>query len=114
MENQYKTSGKFDGSQGIDLPNSTTVMVLGIGSLVGLLCSGLPGLIMAIIALVLASGDKKLYLRNPAHFTPGSVSNMRTGKTCALISLILCVIFIFVIIAVITFVGFQWIKDIHF
>jgi hypothetical protein len=43
------------------LPNATAVLILGIVSIVGCCCYGLPGLIAGIIALVLAKKDGELY-----------------------------------------------------
>lgn len=69
-----------------DLPNASMVMVLGILSLV--LC-GLIGLVLSIIALVSAKKSLLLYDASPQSYTVSSVSNLRTGKTCATIGLVL-------------------------
>lgn len=74
------------------MPNSRTVWVLGILSLVGALCFALPGLIIAIIALFLSSDDEGRYRREPHHYTPESYDKLRTGKTMALIGLVLSLI----------------------
>ena len=44
-----------------DLPNATVVLVLGILSLIFCWCYGFFGLILGIIAVVLAGGQRKLY-----------------------------------------------------
>lgn len=110
MENQHNTGGNLNYLEPVDLPNATAVLVLGIGSLFGLLCYVLPGLIMAIIALVLASGSKKQYLNDPAFYTKGSVSNMRAGKICAIISVCLFVFFMLLFAFLMIGFGFGWFK----
>ncbi|MFT3945982.1 MAG: hypothetical protein QM763_03325 [Agriterribacter sp.] len=44
------------------LPNASAVLALGIISIVGCCCYGIPGVICAIIALVLYGKDAKLYV----------------------------------------------------
>jgi len=68
------------------LPNATAILVLGILSIV--ICC-LFGLIMGIIALVLASKAKQLYDQNPQLYTETSFNNMKAGRICAIIGLIL-------------------------
>ncbi len=85
-ENQYFNSGQSA------LPNSTAVLVLGIISIIGCFCYGIPGLICSIIAIVLYSKDKKLYVQNPQAYTPGSYSNLNAGRVCAIIGLIISAI----------------------
>lgn len=74
-----------------ELPSATAVLVLGILSLVGALCYG-GGFILAIIALVLSSSSNKLYRQHPDRYTQASYKNLTTGRTCALIGLILGVV----------------------
>lgn len=78
------------------LPNATAVLVLGIISLV--LC-GLIGLICGIIALNMAGKAKSLYEANPGMYTQSSYSNVTSGRTCALIGVILSsIVFVFFIV----------------
>jgi len=115
MENQTTNSSVFDnnGPQQ-SLPNATAVLVLGIISIVGCFCYGLVGTICGIIALVLASKDNARYLATPHMFTPASYSNLRGGRVCAIIGLIissLYLIFMIVIIAAIGFAGLSHPQD---
>lgn len=71
------------------LPNSTTVLVLGIISIATCWCWGVVGVTLGIIALVLSAKDKKLYKANPADFTESSYKNLNAGYICALIGTIL-------------------------
>lgn len=89
----------------VPLKNATAVLVLGILSIIGCFCYVLPGLIMGIIALALASKDLKLYNADPAAYTPGSLSNLKAGKVCAIIGVILSSLGVIYLIVVIAMVG---------
>ena len=67
------------------LPNSTTVLVLGILSIVACWCFGLVGLIMGIIALVMAGKAGKDYMDYFGQYSESSYKNMQAGKICAII-----------------------------
>jgi hypothetical protein len=69
------------------LPNGTAVLVLGIIAIVGCFCYGTLGLVCGIIALVLANKDLRLYNLDPTLYTPGSISNLKNGRTCAIVGL---------------------------
>lgn len=64
------------------LPNATTVLVLGILSIV--LC-----FICGIIALSISGGDRRLYQQNPELYTSSSYDLLKAGRICAIISLCL-------------------------
>jgi hypothetical protein len=64
------------------LPNATTVLVLGILSIV--VC-----FICGIIALIISSGDKRMYDQNPNLYTASSYDMLRAGRICSIISLCL-------------------------
>ncbi|HEV3323950.1 MAG TPA: CCC motif membrane protein [Puia sp.] len=80
------------------LPNGTAVLVLGIVSIVGCFCDGIPGLVCGIIALVLASKDLKLYNADPTLYTPGSLSNLKSGRVCAIVGLSLSAIVLVIVL----------------
>ena len=69
------------------LPNATAVLVLGILSLVGCLCYGLPGMILGLIGLILANKDEKLYRQNPTMYS--DYGNLKAGKILSIIGLVL-------------------------
>ncbi len=81
------------------LPNSTAVLVLGILSLVTCVFYGVIGIILSIIALILAKKDMELYKTNPAAYAI-SFKNLKAGRVCAIIGLILSSIFFLVILGV--------------
>ncbi len=87
------------------LPNSTAVLVLGIISIVGCFCYGIIGLILGIIALVLAGKAKKIYDQNPAMFSEASFKNMKAGKICAIIGLCLSACYLIFFIVYIAIIG---------
>jgi len=93
------------------LKNSTAVLVLGILSIIGCFCYGIIGLILGIIALALAGKDMKLYNSNPDAFTPGSFSNLKAGRVCAIIGVILSALYLLLMIIAIAFVGLDSINN---
>jgi small-conductance mechanosensitive channel len=87
-----------------NLPNANLTLILGILSV--LLCwwhfVSFAGIILALVSLVLANKDTTLYRSNPEQYTLSSLNNIKTGRTCAIIGLIISVIvFVFVILLVI-------------
>lgn len=107
MENQTDTSTQPNStlpgaaSSKEILPNSTAVLILGILSII--VCCFL-GLIMAIIALVMASRGKALYEANPGLYSESSWNNMKAGRICAIIGLILSLLvslYYFILIAIV-------------
>lgn len=91
------------------LPNATAVLVLGILSLVACFCYGIPGIICGVIALVLYSKDKKLYMANPQLYN--NYSNLNTGRILAIIGVILGVLFLAFMIWYISLIGFEALSD---
>lgn len=87
------------------LPNSTGVLVLGILSIVMCWCYGFLSVIMAIVALVLASSAEREYRQNPQAYTQASYKNLKAGKTCAIIGLCLSGLAIVCAIIYIIFFG---------
>lgn len=89
-----------------NLPNSNTILVLGILSIV--FCwwklVSIAGIIMGVITLVLAKRETSAYNSAPQKYTISSLNNVKTGRTCAIIGLIISVV-IFVL-AVLFLIGF--------
>ena len=101
MENQQNFSNNFN--QPIALPNAQAVLVLGIISIASCFVYGIPGLVCGIIAIVLSKRDLKLYNESPEKYTVNSFSNLKAGKTCAIIGVSLsaaCIIFIVIYVAI--------------
>ncbi len=106
-QNQENINKQFDQQFGQQfgqqqLPNATAVLVLGIISIVGCFCYGIVGLVLGIIAVVLAGKATKLYQANPSAYTESSFKNMKAGKVCGIIGLCLsAAYFIFLIIYIV-------------
>ena len=79
------------------LPNATTVLVLGIISIVGAFCYGI-GIILGIIGLVLSNKDKRLADTDPGLYSQTSISNLRAGRICSIIGIVVGAIFLIVIV----------------
>ena len=103
-------TGGFGGMQQA-LPNATAVLVLGILSIVTCCCYGIIGLILAIIALILAKKDRALYSANTASYTEGSYKNLNAGRVCAIIGLIFSILYLLFIIFFIAMFGFAGLSD---
>ncbi len=86
----------FVGTQPI--PNSVAVLVLGILSIVFCWCYGVIGLILGIIALVLAGKAKGLYNANPEIYSLGSYKNLKAGRICGIIGISLSALYLIFII----------------
>jgi len=67
------------------LPNATTTLVLGICSIVGCCCYGVPGIICGIIALIISAKDEKLLKENPDGYS--DAGNHKAGRICAWIGI---------------------------
>ncbi|WP_027379721.1 CCC motif membrane protein [Chryseobacterium daeguense] len=91
------------------LPNATAVLVLGIVSIVGCCCYGLPGLIAGIIALVLAKKDNALYKQNPTMYS--NYGQLNAGRIMAIIGIVLSVLYVIYVIVLISTVGWEAMKD---
>ncbi|MCK0160235.1 CCC motif membrane protein [Allomuricauda sp. F6463D] len=79
------------------LPGASTVLTMGILSIVGtLFCCGPLGAIFSIIGLVKAKTANGLYQQNPENYT--DYSNVKTGKILSYIGLALALIFLVIFI----------------
>lgn len=108
MDNKPTTTNqKLEVTQ-INLPNANIVLILGIVSVVLCWCQGIIGLAFAIAALILANKDMALYTANPQQYTESSIKNLRTGRTVAIIGLVLAGIFLFMLIIMLFFLGLNF------
>ncbi len=74
------------------LPNSTTILVLGICSIATCWCTGLVGLGLGITALVMSKKARITKEAYPDSFTEASCNNMNAGKICGIIGVSLSAI----------------------
>jgi len=68
------------------LPNGTAVLILGIASILTCCCWGI-GIILGIVALVIAKKDMILYYENPELYS--NYPNINTGRILSIIGIIL-------------------------
>ncbi len=83
-------------SQQQNLPNATTVLVLGILSIVVCFITG-------IVALVISKKDMDLYRNNPTAYSSQSYNNLKAGRICAIIGIVIQVLGLIAYIAIIAF-----------
>ena len=91
------------------LPNATAVLVLGILSILTCCCWGVIGLILGIVALVLAKKDLALYVANPEQYE--GYSNINTGRVLAIIGIVLSSIYLVANVYMYVVLGEEGIKD---
>ncbi len=91
------------------LPNATAVIILGILSILTCCCYGILGIILGVIALVLAKKDAQLYLENPELYS--NYANIKTGKVLAYIGLVLSFIYLLLVIWMIATFGFEGMQN---
>lgn len=80
------------------LPHSIAVLVCGILSIQCSFIYGIPGLAFAIVAMVLGKKSGDYLFHYPGMYTSGSIKMYRSGRTCAIIGLVLSIVMIFVFI----------------
>jgi uncharacterized protein YacL len=83
-----------------NLPNANTILVLGILSIV--FCwwhlVSLVGIVLGIITLFLSKKESAIYNASPQKYTFSSMNNVKTGRICAIIGLIISVVIFFLFI----------------
>jgi len=110
MENQSQPAGSIPqgglktGPVPQNLPNSNMVLILGILSI--LLCwwhfISIAGIVLGIISIVMARRENALYAADPARYTTSSLNNVKTGRICAIIGLVISIIvFLFVVLMIV-------------
>ncbi|WP_379084414.1 CCC motif membrane protein [Pedobacter sp. UC225_65] len=104
-------NGGFGFGMQQSLPNATVVLILGILSIVTCCCYGVIGLILGIVALILSKKDKALYLANMAYYTESSYKNLSAGRVCAIIGLVLNILYLLLCIAFIAMFGIATLSD---
>jgi small-conductance mechanosensitive channel len=89
----------------MNLPNSNTILVLGILSLIFCWWHILSfiGIILSIVTLVLARKELAIFHTQPGQYTLSSLNNVKAGRVCALIGLIISILVF--LVAVIMIIG---------
>jgi len=91
------------------LPNSTLILVFGILSIITCWCYGVLGLILGIVALVLANKAIALYKTAPENYL--GFGNVKAGKIMAIIGIVLSVAYLIFIIWAISYIGWEAIQN---
>lgn len=104
MENQDELQAQNLTTKQEDLPRSVGIRVLGILSLSLSWCYGLPGIVLAIITLVMSSQATANYRNNPGKYTGQSFNRMKSGKALAIAGLIVSIVFL--ILSIVAFCFF--------
>lgn len=91
----------------IQLPNSTGILVMGIISIVCFCClaSGIIGITLGILALVLGNKAIKEYEENPQKYTEKSYKNAKSGRVCGIVGLSLGSIWVVGFIIYLSIIG---------
>jgi ABC-type Fe3+ transport system permease subunit len=105
MDQPYHHQGDIFAPQPRALPNATAVLVLGILSIVFCFICG-------IVAMSLASGDRRRYAQEPHAYTSASYELLKAGRICAIIGLCIWAVIVLFYIAVFVFaIGFNTINN---
>jgi hypothetical protein len=91
------------------LPNASAVLILGILSILTCCCWGVIGMILGIVALILAKKDLALYAEDPEKYL--GYSNINTGRILAIIGIVLSAIYLICTIYLYAVVGEAGMKD---
>lgn len=92
-----------------NLPNSTLILVMGILSIVGCCCYGLPGLIFGIVAIVLGQKSTNIYKMEPEKYT--GFENVKAGKVMGIIGVVLSILATCFILWIIVTFGWEAMQD---
>lgn len=85
MENQSYKDSPFMKPE---VPNASSVQLMGILSIVFTFFFVIAGLILGIIAIVQARKAEEIYNANPNMFNPYSLNKVKTGKTCGIVGVV--------------------------
>ena len=91
------------------LPNDTLILVMGILSIIGCCCYGLPGTIFGIVAVILGSKATKLYKAEPEKYD--GYGNVQAGKIMGIIGIVLSLLFVIYLIWVVSIIGYEALQD---
>jgi hypothetical protein len=91
------------------IPNGTLILVMGILSIVGCCCYGLPGLIFGIVAVILAGKATKIYKEAPENYS--GFGNVNAGKIMGIIGIVLSIAMVLFYVWLIAAFGWEAIQD---
>jgi hypothetical protein len=91
------------------IPNGTLVLVMGILSIVGCCCYGLPGVIFGIVAVILGNKATKLYMEAPENYS--GYGNVKAGKIMGIIGIVLSILMVLFYVWIISTFGWEAMQD---
>jgi hypothetical protein len=91
------------------LPNDILILVMGILSIIGCCCYGLPGTIFGIVAVILGSKATKLYKAEPEKYD--GYGNVQAGKIMGIIGIVLSLLFVMYLIWIVSIIGYEALQD---
>ncbi|MCX6245422.1 MAG: CCC motif membrane protein [Bacteroidetes bacterium] len=90
----------------VNLPNSNTILILGILSLI--FCwwhiLSFVGIILSIVTLSLSRKELAIFYLQPSQYTLSSLNNVKAGRVCATIGLIISIVVF--LVALLMIIGF--------
>jgi len=99
-----KTNKQNQGNLRLPAPNANLILAFGIVSIITCCCcSGILGIIFAIIAIILAVKSKKEFTRNSDLYDENTFGKVNAGKTCAIIGLVVGILMFVIAMVVIHF-----------
>ena len=88
----------------LPVPNSNAILTLGILSIITCCCcNGIIGIILSIIAIVLAAKSKREFNRNSDMYDERTLGKVNAGRTCAIIGLTVGLLMFVIAILVVHF-----------
>jgi len=85
-------------------PHSNAILTLGILSIVTCCCcNGIIGIILSIIAIILATKSKREFKRNSDIYNEKTLGKVNAGRTCAIIGLTVGILMFVIAIIVVHF-----------
>lgn len=91
------------------LPNTTLILVFGILSIVTCCCYGIIGLILGIVAIVLAKKSIAIYNASPEEYS--GIQNIKTGRILAIIGVVLSVLYLLFVVWLVATFGWDTMQD---
>jgi hypothetical protein len=91
------------------IPNGTLVLVMGILSIVGCCCYGLPGLIFGIVAVILAGKATNIYKEAPENYS--GFGNVKAGKIMGIIGIVLSILMVLFYVWLVATFGWEALQD---
>ena len=83
-----------DGILKVDLPKADITLILGICSILTCFIFGIIGIILGILAKNFSKKPIELYELAPELYTKHSYKNLKAGRVCAIIGIILSSVFL--------------------